>query len=147
MVFQRSSSIPVGRSYFEHPDWQREFFSLGLLWVDPVKNEVVQILFSGFQDAAGVRQFAFDRIADDRSRTRLVVTADMTLARKYDIRLQELPLLCRRLLDESGAEHPGQPISLTEQHMAAIRATVRAGAEKKPRQPTSVSSNTGRAWR
>jgi hypothetical protein len=110
-------------------------------------NDGVQYQFAGFQDAAGVRQFAFDRIADDRSRTRVVVTADMTLARKYDIRMQELPLLCRRLLDEPGAEQAGRPICLTEEHMAAIRATAQAVADRKPRKPPPVSPNTGRAWR
>jgi len=112
-----------------------------------IKAEAIQIQFSGFRDLAGIRQFSFDRIADDRSRTTLVVTADMSLARKYDIRLQELPLLCRRLLDDLGTDPSDHRISLTEQHMATIRATVQAGTEKKPRKVATVSSSTGHAWR
>ncbi len=111
-----------------------------------MKNEAVQILFTGFRDAAGIRRFEFDLIGNDHSHTECVVTADTTLARKYDIHLQELPLLCRRLLDESGAEQPGQPISLTEQHMAAIRANTQASTEKKPRKPPPVSRNTTAPW-
>jgi hypothetical protein len=107
----------------------------------------MDIQFTGFRDTAGVRHFAFDLIAADRSRSRLVVSADMSLARKYDITLQELPLLCRRLLDEPHGQDRQGPVSLTEQHMAAIRAAVQAGAEKKRRKAPPVSPNTGRAWR
>lgn len=114
--------------------------------MDPVMNEAVQILFSGFQDAAGVRQFAFDLIGEDRTHTTFIVTADTALARKYDIHLQELPLLCRRLLEECRAEPPGQPISLTEQRMVAIRAAMQARAEKKPRKAPPLSHNTARPW-
>ena len=113
----------------------------------------MDIQFAGFTDAAGVRQFAFDLIGADRSRSRRIVNADMSLARKYDIRLQELPLLCRQLLDGAqdvdGTQNQGarQPIALTEQHMAAVRAAVTADQEKKRRKAPAVSAATGRAWR
>ena len=107
----------------------------------------MDIQFSGFQDVAGIRRFSFDLIAADRTRSRAIVSADMSLARKYDIRLQELPLLCRRLLDEPQQSITHDPIALTEQHMAAIRASVQTGTEKKRRKAPGVSPNTGWAWR
>ena len=107
---------------------------------DPVKNESSAIQFAGFRDTAGVREFSFDLIAADHSRTRLIVSADMSLARKYNIRLQELPLLCRRLLDDLREEQVGAlPISLTEQHMVTVEATAQAGAEKNDRKRKPVA--------
>jgi hypothetical protein len=41
----------------------------------------------------GFRRFAFQSIRDDHSRSTVVVSVDLTLARKYAIQLQELPLL------------------------------------------------------
>jgi hypothetical protein len=40
------------------------------------------------------------------TRTHFVVRADLELMRKYEIRVQELPLLCRRLLERRDQEEP-----------------------------------------
>ena len=53
--------------------------------------------FTGFTHSGEFREFAFDGVADDRSKTRFKVIADLALSRKYHIAVQELPLLCRRL--------------------------------------------------
>jgi len=112
-----------------------------------VKNATRGIQFTGFRDTAGVRQFAFDLVAEDRSRSTLLVSADMKLARKYDIRLQELPLLCRHLLDDPQLNDPQlndqrEPIALTEQHMVAIRDAVQTATDKKRRKAPAAASNT-----
>jgi hypothetical protein len=52
------------------------------------------------------RQFTFELAGSGPPRTTVVVVADMALVRKYEIPLQELPLLCLRMLDNrtSGAD-------------------------------------------
>jgi hypothetical protein len=60
----------------------------------------MQYLLTGFSNDIGFRVFAFDVIGDDRVHITYSVRADLTLARKYGITLQELPLLCRGVLEQ-----------------------------------------------
>jgi hypothetical protein len=53
----------------------------------------------GFGQDEGFRVFTFEGLGEDRMRTRFTVRADLALIRGYDIRVQELPLLCRALLE------------------------------------------------
>lgn len=103
---------------------------------------------SGFRDSGGLRRFAFQYVGADKSRTTIIVGADVDLARHYGIRLQELPLICVRLLESLGLEALAGPLALSEDHMIAIQAAVRTEAEKRaqklPRRPTPVG---GQAWR
>ena len=41
----------------------------------------------------------FEKVGEDQTRTEYTVSADLALTRKYDIRIQELPLLCRLFLE------------------------------------------------
>jgi hypothetical protein len=59
----------------------------------------MQFVLVGFTQDAGFRVFAFEGIAEDRTRTKFTVRADLALIRGYEIRVQELPLLCRALLE------------------------------------------------
>lgn len=103
---------------------------------------------TGFKEGNGTRRFAFQCVAADRSRTAITVDADVSLARKHDIRLQELPLICLRLLESLEGEVPVSPITLTEDHMTAIQTAARTAAEKKPHKaPRRPSPETGQAWR
>ena len=91
----------------------------------------MQFVLTGFTHDMSFRVFAFDRIGEDRVRTKCTVRADLVLIRRYGIQIQELPLLCRSLLDRG--EESGELLSLTftEQEMcacAAERAAVRAAA-------------------
>ena len=68
----------------------------------------MQFVLTGFTPDKGFRVFAFERIDADKSRTGFTVKTDMSLVQRYGIPVQELPLLCRRLLerrDEGEAEH------------------------------------------
>src|SRR5215831_2248088 len=58
----------------------------------------------GFTDESGLRRFTFELAGSGPPRTTVVVAADMALARKYEIPLQELPLLCVRLLQSWTAD-------------------------------------------
>ena len=60
----------------------------------------MQYVLTGFSSDMGFRVFAFDAVDDDRVRTEYLVRADLTLVRKYGIKLQELPLLCRGVLEQ-----------------------------------------------
>jgi hypothetical protein len=59
----------------------------------------MQFVLVGFTQDAGFRVFAFEGIGEDRMRTQFTVRADLALIRGYEIRVQELPLLCRGLLE------------------------------------------------
>jgi hypothetical protein len=94
----------------------------------------MQNILIGFTHDNGCRVFSFDRLGDDRVRTRCTVRADLALIRAHGIQLQELPLLCRGLLDrlEEGCE----TLSFTfaegaMRDCANERAVVRAAAVRK----------------
>jgi 20S proteasome alpha/beta subunit len=71
------------------------------------KDAEMNFLLAGFKEGGGSRHYSFDCVASDRSRTTVIVGADMALARKHEIRLQELPLLCVRLLESLGTTDCG----------------------------------------
>ena len=106
-------------------------------------------LLAGFKEGDGSRQYSFDCVASDRSRTTVMVGADMALARKHEIRLQELPLLCVRLLESLGADGLQPSITLTEDHMVAIQIEAKNSitTRKPQRQSRPASPNVGEAWR
>lgn len=103
---------------------------------------------SGFTEGNGLRRFAFQCVGGDGGRRTIVVRADVSLARKHEIRLQELPLICLRLLQSSGDGTLAEAITLTEDQMIAVQTTARTAAEKKFRKPPRrPSPATGQAWR
>lgn len=77
-----------------------------------------QFVLQGFSEAMGFRIFAFEGIAADRSRTSFTVRTDLALARRYGIRLQELPLLCREILDEQVADGEEREYTYPEERMS-----------------------------
>lgn len=107
-------------------------------------------IFTGFHDANAIRHFAFEFVADDRSRTPVMVHADMAMARKYRILPQDLPMLCRRLLVANTQEQEGAVaalVTLTEDNMIGIQTAARDAAERKPSRRPKRSPATGQAWR
>jgi hypothetical protein len=108
------------------------------------QNKTTFVL-TGFTHDFGFRVFEFDCV-DGRTRTRCTVRADLTLVRKYGIHIQELPLLCRRLLDKS---EQGEQASLTlpEEEMIACAekeaARNQAKAHKPWRRPNSGNTPGG----
>lgn len=93
-----------------------------------------RFVLTGFSQALGIRTFAFEGIASDQTRTRFTVSADLALARRYDIRLQELPLLCSDILDRRGEGEENRTLTYTEEDMriyATSRAAKRDSVEQK----------------
>jgi hypothetical protein len=110
----------------------------------------MRFVLLGFEQSNSIRQFRFESVGADHRRTPVVVTADLMLAREYDIQVQNLPLLCWELLirSEPGILAAGL-VSLTATDMAALRMAAQARSEeKKPRRVRPViSNNVGKAWR
>ena len=119
----------------------------------------MQFILTGFTQDTGFRVFAFEGVAIGQIRTVFTVRADLALSRRYGIAMQELPLLCRSLLDrqEESTHNPDETgesdhaLTFTEEEMRACadkRAADRALAalkRKAPRRP--VVENAGAAWR
>lgn len=91
----------------------------------------MQFVLLGFKQSNSVRQFRFEAIGDDRSRRSVLVSADLVLARGYAIQIQNLPLLCRQLLQrcDEHAIDSGE-INLSEVDMASISRQERESAER-----------------
>ena len=90
----------------------------------------------GFTHDNGFRVFSFDRRGDDNVRTRCDVRANLALIRTYGIQVQELPLLCRGLLDRCEEDGQVQSLTFAESDMRACadeRAAVREAAAKRRR--------------
>jgi hypothetical protein len=93
----------------------------------------MQFILVGFNQETDFRTFAFQGIAADRTRTEFTVRADLALSRKYGIRVQELPLLCRRLLERDDTGEEKRTLTFTEEDMRlhANTETARVAASSK----------------
>ena len=88
-------------------------------------------VLNGFNEDGGFRVFMFESISADRVhliRRPFTVKIDMALARKHGIRLQELPLLCRSVLERGAADQEQQAFTYTEEEMC-VRADRIAASE------------------
>lgn len=107
-------------------------------------------ILTGFITESGYRVFAFECMSKERVRTHYRVRVDIALIRKYGIHVQDLPLLCRGLLDRRLEDEEPRALTYTESDMrihADVLALRHAEAQKKktPRRPPS--ENVGAAWR
>src|SRR5205823_3971388 len=80
------------------------------------RSAKMQIILTGFTQDMGFRVFAFERMGEDRIRTKYTVRADLALIVRYGIRLQELPLLCRKVLERHDNGESGT-LTFTEDEM------------------------------
>ena len=90
----------------------------------------------GFSQHDSVRRFAFERVlGNGASSAAFTVVADLALARKFLITVQELPSLCSRLLESQSEDAPGGTVVLTnadlEVHAAANLAVSRQEEAKR----------------
>jgi len=102
----------------------------------------------GFTHDEGFRVFSFDHRGDDNIPTRCDVRADLALTRTYGIRVQELPLLCRGLLDRNEEASGVQSLTFAESDMRACAderdaARTQAAKKRKPwRKPAGASGSS-----
>jgi len=114
-----------------------------------VQNPKRQFILKGFSQVEGFRVFAFERIAEDWTRTSFTVRTNLALTRRYRIRLQELPLLCRAVLEHLEGEEQ-RAFTFTEGdmrlHADGVAAREEAARQRKsPRRPPT--NRVGAAWR
>lgn len=111
----------------------------------------MQFNLMGFSQNTGFRVFAFECIAADRTRTEYRVRANLALVRQYGIRVQELPLLCRGLLERGGEGEQKCAITFTEEEMReyARKCAEAHAAAIRNRKPTRKppSKLIGSGWR
>jgi hypothetical protein len=116
-----------------------------------IMEHKMMFILTGFTQDVGFRVFAFEGIAADRSRTAFTVRADLGLIRRYDIRMQELPLLCRSLLERRDDAEEARTFIFTEEEMdrhakdSAATKLAAAAKRKPPKKPSG--ENLGAAWR
>jgi len=108
----------------------------------------MQYILTGFTHDVGFRVFAFEGVGEDRVRTAYRVRADLALIRKYGIPMQELPLLCRKILEQQNESHTQRDFTYTEAAMCVHADMIAASAAQK-RKPSRrpPSENVGAAWR
>jgi hypothetical protein len=108
-------------------------------------------ILTGFRQDLGFRVFAFERRQNDRARLEFTVKADLGLIRRYDIRVQELPLLCRDFLERREALEDTRALTYNEDEMRACALSRNAAKDesarkrKPPRKP--AGERPGSAWR
>ncbi len=115
----------------------------------------MQFLLTGFSDDVGFRVFAFQGVAADKTRSPFSVRADIALIRKYGIRVQELPLLCRGILELRNEGEQTRTVIFTEEdmrlHSVHAAEEKEAAARKKPRRqpatPQEGATQPGSSWR
>jgi hypothetical protein len=110
----------------------------------------MQFILRGFSQDSIFRLFVFEGVRADRTRSAFTVKADVGLARKYGIRLQDLPLLCREVLERSEEGPDTRVVTYTEADMCTYAEgnaarSLAAQKKKAPRRP--APGNLGTAWR
>lgn len=105
----------------------------------------------GFTHEAAFRVFTFERISKNRERAEFSVKADLGLILKYKIAVQDLPLLCRGLLEQHQDIERLQSFIYSEsdmsQHAAGIAARVEAKRNKYSMRQSSIHTGAGNQFR
>lgn len=85
----------------------------------------MQYILTGFTHELGFRVFAFESVEKDRSRIEYKVKVDLALIQRHRIRVQELPLLCRGLLERSNDQEL-RALTYTEAEMSGYEGVCSA---------------------
>ena len=111
----------------------------------------MEFSMTGFSEDHGVRRYTFKVAIANRTSQEFTVETDVALLRKYGIALQELPLLCRRLLEKIAVSEEGHVLTFSEElmreHAANCAAVLRAAQEKRKSHRRPISSRVGQHWR
>jgi hypothetical protein len=79
-----------------------------------------QYLLVSFEQRNNIRQYSFSGRTEEGQRHEFLVDVDLGLIRRHRIPMQEIPLLCCRLLEERAVSLQDRQITLTEAHMEII---------------------------
>lgn len=94
----------------------------------------MEYLLEHYRHTAGVRIFIFNGVSPDHSHSQFTVSVDTALLRRYTISLQELPLLCRRFLENRAIAGGSRSLTFAEAdmaHLATERETLNAANKRK----------------
>lgn len=97
-------------------------------------------VLTGFAQDGGYRVFRFEGIMAKQERVSFSVRADLSLIRRYSIQIQDLPLLCRAVLESRDESDDERALTFGENQMrvhAEFRAEARLAADAK-RRATSI---------
>lgn len=111
-------------------------------------------VLTGFSQVEEFRVFTFHGVGDDRTRQPFWVRANLALTRRYGIPVQDLPLLCRHILEQRDDNITDRIFTFTEAEMSRQRQVVKANQEKVAqkrstvrRRPSTSGSELGASWR
>ena len=111
----------------------------------------MEFTMTGFNEESGVRRYKFKGTFVDRTSREFTVETDVALARKFGIGLQELPLLCRRLLEKDVERLNVSTIIFSEElmreHSDQCAAADRAAQEKRKAHRRPNPARLGEHWR
>jgi hypothetical protein len=96
----------------------------------------MQYILTGFTQDAGFRVFGFEGVGDDRSRDDYRVKTDLSLIRKYGIRVQDLPLLCRGMLERRDETLEQHTFTYSETEMRGYASVT---ASRQPTAPRKIA--------
>ncbi len=114
--------------------------------LDTTKKNFV---LSGFTQGLGFRTYAFEGVSADRSRSGFSVRVELSLLRRYRIPLQDLPLLCRRMLESDLFLESQSAYTFSEAAMntQAVATAERIEATRKRKPPRRVqNTRSPNAW-
>lgn len=114
-----------------------------------VERQKMQYVLNGFSQAKEFRIFTFERVATDRTRTLFTVKTDVALTQHYGIRLQELPLLCRAVLEQQDVGDTRRAFTYTEDDMCrhANCASEKAEEARQRRDRRPPPAKAPSVWR
>lgn len=115
------------------------------------RNAAMNFILTGFTQSTEFRVFEFDCVGPTQPRTQFTVRADLGLIRRYGIRLQDLPLLCRAVLETREEAGEARAFTFTEEkmnlYMKDCAAAKELAAQKKKTVRRPMNENMGVAWR
>ncbi len=114
------------------------------------KAAKTQYILTGFSQTAAIRLYAFEGIGGGR-RVDYTVEVDLSLIPNYGIRIQDLPLLCRELLQKRVESSEISALTFTAHEMCEHAEKLAAEREESARRKNAgrrpVNANPGSGWR
>jgi hypothetical protein len=78
----------------------------------------MEYVLTNFEQQSNIRRFYFRGTNAARERMEFIVGVDLPTARKYNIPVQELPLLCLRYLEARTSDAQPRGVNFSEAQMA-----------------------------
>ena len=106
--------------------------------------------YMGFMEARGARIFNFQTSPSEGAKCNIAVTSDLALVRLYNMALQELPLLCRLVLEEQAGTVKSCNLSEDQIKTHSGRVAERDEQTKRKgstRRPQTVQGPVDTGWK